>query len=190
MTVRPMHPNCSVPGCERTYYARGLCNAHYLRRLRTGTTDDLRPSFEDRFWGKVDKASDPDGCWLWLAGTARGYGMIDLSHSRRRALAHRVAYELARGPIPDGLQLDHLCRNPRCVNPAHLDPVTCLENVRRGLSGVLKTHCHKGHEYTPENLYIDRKNHRHCRICLRMQWRNKKGRAQMSVDVMSPVIGG
>ena len=123
MTVRPMHPNCSVPGCERTYYARGLCNAHYLRRLRTGTTDDLRPSFEDRFWGKVDKASDPDGCWLWLAGTARGYGMIDLSHSRRRALAHRVAYEL-------------------------------------------------------------------CRICLRMQWRNKKGRAQMSVDVMSPVIGG
>ena len=80
------------------------------------------------------------------------------------ALAHRVAYELQVGPIPVGLQLDHLCRVRSCVNPAHLEPVTSAENTRRGLR-AMKTHCPQGHPYAGENLLIRPTGQRRCRTC-------------------------
>jgi hypothetical protein len=82
----------------------------------------------ERFWAKVDRAGD--GCWLWLADlNAGGYGTF--RRGTRMVLAHRLAFELEAGPIPDGLTLDHLCGRPECVRPAHLEPVTAAENLRR-----------------------------------------------------------
>jgi hypothetical protein len=111
-----------------------------------------RPVME-RFWEKVEKTG---GCWNWTAGlNAAGYGMFSDGKTR---LAHRFAYEMVVGKIPDGLQLDHLCRNRSCVRPDHLEPVTNRENCLRGESPFAKharqTHCVNGHEFTPENTYL------------------------------------
>lgn len=91
-------------------------------------------SIEDRLFEKVHFEPN-SGCWLWVgADNGAGYGTMTSGHSTR-AYAHRVSYELARGPIPDGMHLDHLCRIRCCVNPDHLEPVTNAENARRGLAG-------------------------------------------------------
>jgi hypothetical protein len=127
---------------------------------------------EERFWTKVDTSSGDNGCWLWMAlKSEKGYGLLWAGSGSKCLKAHRVAYELMVGPIPEGLQLDHLCRNPGCVNPAHLEPVSNRENTLRGTSfaalNAAKTHCPHGHEYTPENTYIENGRHRQrrCRQC-------------------------
>lgn len=135
-------------------------------------------SVSDRFMPKIAKPQGEGGCWLWTASlNHHGYGQFGISDKGRRRphLAHRVAYELLVGPIPKGMQIDHLCRNPRCVNPAHLEPVTPAENTRRGLVGVLKTHCPQGHPYDAENTYYAKgAKHRLCRTCNR-----ERGRARL-----------
>lgn len=89
-----------------------------------------RKTVEERFWGKVNKNA-PNGCWEWTAGLfSNGYGQF--WSSGRIVGAHRWAYEALVGPIPEGLELDHLCRNIKCVNPTHLEPVTSKENTLRG----------------------------------------------------------
>lgn len=129
---------------------------------------------EQRFWAKVDRSGD---CWEWRAFRGRdGYGRFhvgrDESGNKKKWNAHRVAYELIVGSIPEGLDLDHLCRNRGCVNPAHLEPVTRRENLMRGetivAAAAAKTHCVHGHEYTPENTIIDGRGRR-CRECRRLQ---------------------
>jgi len=119
---------------------------------------------EERFVAKIDKSDD--GCWNWTNVVSGTYGRfyVDGKHVQ----AHRFSYELYVGPIPDGLDLDHLCRNRLCVNPAHLEPVTRQENILRGCRARgQKTHCVNGHEYTPENTYTSANspNHRFCRAC-------------------------
>ena len=90
-----------------------------------------RPTLDDRLWRRID-IGDPAACWEWTGGrSSAGYGYI--TAGGRKQPVHRVVYELLVGPIPEGLALDHLCRNVRCVNPDHLEPVTWRENVRRGL---------------------------------------------------------
>jgi hypothetical protein len=114
-----------------------------------------------RFWEKVAKT---EACWLWTACTnPNGYGVIGKGARIEGMLyAHRVAWELTNGPIPDGLVIDHLCRNRRCVNPTHLEVVSTQENTRRGMVAS-KTHCVRGHSLTDARI---RKNGtRLCRKC-------------------------
>jgi HNH endonuclease len=121
------------------------------------------------------------GCWIYPGRANRGgYGLVQtgtkLAGDRRERLAHTVVYEALVGSVPDGLELDHLCRTPRCVNPAHLEPVTHAENMRRsplvgrarGRQYSERTHCANGHEYTPENTtYVAKTNSRRCLTCHR-----------------------
>jgi hypothetical protein len=108
-----------------------MCVKHYGRFLRYGSTEDRsrRKDPRLRFWSKVDKGG-PGGCWVWTA-SLNNMGYPRFNAGDREMLAHRFAYEDVVGPIPDGLELDHLCRRPVCVNPAHLEPVTHRENMRR-----------------------------------------------------------
>lgn len=124
---------------------------------------------EHRFWSKVDK-SGPGGCWLWTANRVGRYGRFSISRDESH-LAHRYAYKKVVGAIPAGLQLDHLCRVPHCVNPAHLEPVTARENLMRGdthaARNARKTHCPAGHHLSGDNLYVNPHRQRTCRTCQR-----------------------
>ena len=106
-----------------------------------------------------------DGCWLWTAGLFQsGYAQISIKNKTYRA--HRISYEFWKGKIPEGLVIDHLCRNKSCINPNHLEAVTPSVNVKRGITiRIPKTHCKQGHLYNKENTYIEPNGHRHCRIC-------------------------
>ena len=169
---------CSIEGCDGSVKTREWCDMHYKRWWKHG--DPLKtlrnrvngPPVE-RFWAKVEQV-DPDLCWEWMgAQTPLGYGRFRAF--RRSVLAHRFAYELLVGPIPSGLELDHLCCNPSCVRPDHLDPVTHHENILRGRSPAAqharKTHCKRGHEFTPENTYFRSNGNRRCRFCVLQQQR-------------------
>jgi hypothetical protein len=117
-----------------------------------------------------------EGCWIWDGClTRRGYG--DLYWRRSRYRAHRFSYEAFCRPIPDGLHLDHLCKTKACINPVHLEPVTLLENLRRGDSPAFvnarKTHCVGGHAFTPENTRVTPSNERACRACDRERVRRQ-----------------
>lgn len=125
-----------------------------------------------RFWSRVDRSGD---CWVWTgARTLSGYGRFYIA-SKPNTAAHRFSWELLRGAVRDGLQLDHLCRNRLCVNPAHLEPVTLRVNVLRGVGhsavNAVKTHCVSGHEFTLENTIDRPRGRRECRECSRRQHR-------------------
>ena len=135
--------------------------------MPTPTTSE---NVAERFWGKV--LLDPHACWEWQgAKTYKGYGQIRINGTTIGA--HRVAYEMEVGPIPAGLHIDHLCRNPACVRPDHMEPVTQQENILRGegTSAVNagKTHCPAGHPYSDENTFYETRPNgrvgRRCKQC-------------------------
>lgn len=135
--------------------------------------------FWDRFWSRVDKR--PGGCWIWNgARTSDGYGRV--RSNRRHLRTHRVAYLHLVGHVPEGLVIDHLCRERLCCNPEHLEAVTPEENYRRGSgAGVVnaaKTHCPKGHEYSPGNTGQYKRasgsTYRRCLTCARNHMRSKR----------------
>lgn len=143
--------------------ARGWCSRHYNRwRLYGDPLASDRRNWgprDLRFWALVERG---EGCWPW-----RGYSLANGYGGFEKTTAHRVAYELSIGPIPEGLHLDHLCRNRLCVRPDHLEPVTPYENLRRG-SRMQSDTCKNGHPLAGDNLYTRtgaRGPLRYCRKC-------------------------
>lgn len=124
------------------------------------------------FWDYAARGSESE-CWLWHGPLKPdGYGFFTIRDPRKRtAYAHRHAYEQLVGPIPQGLTIDHLCRVPACVNPAHMEIVTRSENNRRRRGYNTKTHCRHGHAFTPENTRIDTRGFQVCRACHRVDQR-------------------
>ncbi|MGN6656407.1 MAG: HNH endonuclease [Rhodanobacter sp.] len=121
---------CIFPDCSRKHVALGLCRTHYMQQYEGRQLAPIRRGpapIEPRFWAKVVKGS-PSECWEWTGPKQpRGYGTFTVAGSGT-LLAHRVSYELAVGPIPDGMFIDHMCHNRACVNPAHLHVVTRKQN--------------------------------------------------------------
>lgn len=134
----------------------------------------------ERFINKINRIN---GCWIWTAGiSAGGYGVF--WNGKKQVYAHRYSYEFYKGEIPQGLEIDHLCRNRNCVNPKHLEAVTRSVNTKRGLIPKIlrerqktKTHCPKGHEYNYKNTYHrpGKPEDRDCRICRREARRRSTG---------------
>lgn len=128
----------------------------------------------DRFWDKV--MPEPNsGCWLWTACVnSDGYGCFRIND--KLVLAHRLSYQAHKESIPDGLQIDHICRVRSCVNPFHLNVVTNKQNhYRSPIQNINKTHCPKGHPYDEQNTYRHPNGSRVCKTCRK---RNDKRSAQ------------
>lgn len=125
-----------------------------------------RIPIKKRLLNLIDKTAD---CWEWKSSkTPLGYGQIITGYmkdgTRKNQMAHRVVYETFVGKIPEGLTIDHLCRNKSCVNPEHLEVVTYSENQRRAMAFNRKTHCKHGHKYVDGSYYIYG-NYRKCKTC-------------------------
>lgn len=149
---------CMIEGCKHTHKALGWCQSHYDRYRRYGDPNASKQRtnrpVDERFWEKVNAYGV---CWEWEASKdSKGYGRFRVGGQNK--YAHRVAWELLVGPITDGMELDHLCRNHSCCFPEHLEETTGAENKRRGYGvgtiSARKTHCPKGHEYSAENTKV------------------------------------
>jgi hypothetical protein len=190
---------CSIDDCANQFYARGWCENHYAKWRRKGTPHRVEMTVEQRFLSHVRKG-DGNGCWVWSYGISRwGYGIFCVDY--RRWMAHRWSYEHFVGPVPDGRELDHVChssdqtcsggvtcRHRRCCNPAHLEPVTHAENIRRAIpirrQRPLQTECKYGHPFDEANTYVTTgpfgRVVRQCRQCAREWSRAAKKRAQLA----------
>lgn len=116
-----------------------------------------------------------DGCWVWTgARQDGGYGTT--SYLNQTRYAHRLMYEIFVGPIPTDYDIDHLCRNPSCVRPDHLEPVPHRVNVQRHYDA--KTHCAQGHPWITENIYFRPNGRRMCAVCQRQRSRARRKRTR------------
>lgn len=185
---------CEIDECGRDAVGWGMCKMHWQRWRKWGDPRKVdsrwRQTDVERFWAKVDKSSD--GCWLWTGCTKNGYGCfwVTVETGRDRMVqAHRFAYELARGPLMEGVTLDHLChtrevaiclsaadcQHRRCVRPDHLEPMDLPANIRRGGNGA-KTRCKRGHPFDEANTWVSKKGGRFCRTCQRLHAANFRAR--------------
>ncbi len=179
---------CAAPDCDEPYYIGGYCTRHDYHVKRYGDpnggpcrlSDLVRQTRQlplvERFWARVDKngpvpAERPGlgPCWIWLAGrNSTGYGQF-VGIPEAGQLAHRVAWFLSGRPLIAGLELDHLCRTEACVRPDHADQVPKIVNIMRGngysARNARKTHCSNGHEFTPDNTWLNPAGHRKCLAC-------------------------
>lgn len=153
----------------------GVAPSRWRAKMRTKSIPQLTPEQEERFWSKVE-VHQPAGCWEWSAEIDRwGYGRFSML--KKHWLAHRVAFSILIGQIPEGLQLDHLCRNRRCVNPDHLQTVTARENLARSQAPAHRVRrsgvCQKGHS----DFTVTNKGRWVCRVCSaanQQRYREKK----------------
>lgn len=174
----PMHDDSnSLPlclcGCGSSVRRKGrlYLAGHNMRNAVRGGYKTVRYVEEDRGFATP--------CWIWQLGqSGKGYGCEWDRVRRRMVAAHILAFERSYGPVPSGLELDHLCRVRLCVNPDHLEPVTHAENIRRGKGGErnrLKTHCVRGHEFSGHNLVFE-DGRRRCRKCLVIRQQEHRAR--------------
>lgn len=164
---------CLVEHCEQPREAKGYCEKHYRRWRKYGD-----PLTRQRDWNNYFLVADT-GCWEWQGTvTSSGYA------KSAGVFVHRLMYESHVAPIPDGYEVDHLCRNTSCVNPAHLEAVTPKVNKLRSTSpwanNARKTHCDNGHAFTPDNIYVWQ-NRRHCKTCKRERQNAARGLARQLV---------
>jgi hypothetical protein len=169
-TLARVTPRLGDVGASRRGPLSAETRAKIAEAIRKSWLERPRMSAEQRLLRLI---TEHDGHWLWT-GNVNNAGYATLRFQESNHYAHRLAYETFVGPIPTGLQIDHLCRTPLCINPAHLEPVTQRENIRRGnapstlaaRTGV----CQRGHEFTPENTYVRKDSKRvMCRACQRLR---------------------
>lgn len=166
--------------CPGKYYALGFCRPHYRAFKTWGDPNRRPPTLEERVHSNY--VVDDFGCWIWKGQiNNKGYGLIWVNSVGQKVAAHRVVYELLVGPIPEGLELDHLqergCHTTACVNPEHLEPVTHAENMRR-IQDRQQSCRRVGHDWTdPANVYVRPNGRRLCRACARDDCRTKAGTA-------------
>lgn len=189
---------CEIEGCNKPHFGRGWCNMHWSRWRKHGdpsvtmTPNLVVGTAKGRFYSKVALPNE-NGCMLWLgARTPNGYGQLTVGG--KRVSAHRMAYELMVGPIPEGLEIDHVkargCKSRSCCAIEHLDLVTKAENIRRGDAGVnnaVKSHCPSGHPYSESNTYVlpSRPNARYCRACKKEREQRLRDSAKSKPEVWS-----
>lgn len=185
---------CQIDGCSSHVHARGLCNKHYIRWRKVNPGLAKRRPWDEAFWARVDK-NGPGGCWLWTGHLQpSGYARTRTPSGSSRAV-HLIVYEMLVGPIPHGMQIDHVCHtracnggsscaHRRCCNPQHLQPVTPLQNLARSsnfiATNLMTSHCPRGHPYSGENLRVNSRGARECRTCrneeMRLYYQRRKGR--------------
>lgn len=185
---------CTLRGCHKKHKSRGYCDTHYLR-VKRGWPEALLNAplgyvyvplevMLERFWSKVHKNTST-GCWDWLSSLSiGGYGRLAYK-AMGVNYAHRFSWLIHGNKIPSGLQIDHLCRNRKCVNPDHMEVVSSRENTIRGENfcalQVRQTHCKWGHPFDQSNTYINPFNgERHCRECARINGRRFRQRRALA----------
>lgn len=178
----PRYP-CALEWCSRrTNVADDLCSKHRHYLKTRGHLPSQPLSERDRIFSRIDKG-DGSGCWLWVGAADRngsGYGCT--RYQGRNQGAHRAVYQILRGPIPDGLQIDHLCGVKLCVNPDHLEPVTQLVNTQRAVLVATETHCASGHLWADDNERFRLSDGvRECRTCAREKTRRYRARKRAAV---------
>jgi hypothetical protein len=171
-----MKATCQAPDCDRPAEVRGACRPHASRLYRRGT---LEPSPKrtpmQRIRARIVERPGQSGppCWIYTGRDVTSQGYCRVKVDGKRVMVHRWMWEQVYGPIAPGLEIDHLCRVPACCNPEHLEPVTPRENQRRSFSpwgiNARKTHCKRGHEFTPENTYLVKGTGRSCKECRRIR---------------------
>lgn len=126
---------CEVENCENKHFSKGMCKAHYLRMYRRGNLELMRLNGYTAYEKVMIKSEEQEnGCRIFKGCILyHGYGQI--RDGDKMKMAHRVTFEHKKGKVPDGFEIDHLCRNRACVNPEHMEIVTHVENVRRGIAG-------------------------------------------------------
>jgi hypothetical protein len=171
---------CSIDNCLRPRKSRGWCSTHYQRWIRTGSVTTVRGNpitaqpIRERILNRTSQNPET-GCWDWRGHlSSSGYGTI--RYRDRDQYVHRLMYELTHGAIPAGLHIDHLCRNPPCCNPRHLEPVTVRENARRGAKCLNFGVCLNGHVVAEVGTYESPRGKRGCRGCLRSAQERRKAK--------------